>query len=71
MDRTLDLLTLALVPALLPRAIPALLARADAPQIVAHPGEHADLLGPAALESRGGGGAPPPAARSRRGPRPG
>jgi DNA processing protein len=57
MDRTLDFLTLALVPALLPRAIPALLARGDARDIVAHPAEHADLLGPVALESLRGGDA--------------
>lgn len=51
MARTFDLLTLALVPALVPRAVWALLARADLVEVLAHPEEHGDLLPRAALES--------------------
>lgn len=49
MAETFDLLTLAVVPALVPRAFSALLARADIADVLAHPDEHGDLLPDPAL----------------------
>ncbi len=51
MDSTLDLLTLALVPGLGPRASRALAARGPLAEVLARPAEHADLLGAPALEA--------------------
>ena len=51
MDSTLDLLTLACVPGLGPRASRELAARGPLAGVLARPGEHADLLGAPALDA--------------------
>jgi DNA processing protein len=51
MTRSFDLLTLAVVPAIVPRVVSALLARGDLEDVLAHPDEHGDLFSEAALES--------------------
>lgn len=50
MAETADLLTLALLPALTPRAARALLARGALADVLARPDEHEDLFSPAAVE---------------------
>jgi DNA processing protein len=57
MDSTLDLLTLALVPGLGPRAARELAARGPLAGGLSRPGEHADLLGAPALEALRSGSA--------------
>jgi DNA processing protein len=57
MDSTLDLLTLAFVPGLGPRAATALAARGALLEVLGRPGEHADLLGRPALEALRSGAA--------------
>ena len=57
MDSTLDLLTLAFVPGLTPRAAGELLARGRLSEALARPAAHADLLGSPALEALRSGGA--------------
>jgi len=57
MDSTLDLLTLALVPGLAPRAAGELLGRGPLAEALARPAPHADLLGPPALEALRSGSA--------------
>ncbi len=49
MDSTFDLLTLALLPAVRPRAVREILLRGPLAEAVERPDRHADLLGPAAL----------------------
>jgi len=51
MDSTLDLLTLAVAPGLTPRAMRELAARGPLATALARPAEHADVLGPPALEA--------------------
>jgi DNA processing protein len=51
MARSFDLLTLALVPALVPRVVSTLLARGHLADALAHPDEHGDLLPEAARQS--------------------
>jgi DNA processing protein len=51
MDSTLDLLTLALVPGLTPRAASEILGRGPLAETLARPAPHADLLGLPALEA--------------------
>ncbi len=51
MDSTFDLLTLALVPGLGPRAAHELASRGPLAEALARPGEHADLLAAPALEA--------------------
>jgi DNA processing protein len=48
-DSTFDLLTLALLPGLAPRALHELSARGALAAVLERPGEHADVLGPGAL----------------------
>jgi DNA processing protein len=57
MDSTLDLLTLASVPGLGPRASSALAARGPLAGVLARPGEHADLLDAPALDALRSGSA--------------
>jgi DNA processing protein len=56
-DSTLDLLTLAFVPGLTPRAAHELASRGPLAEALAHPGDHADLLSPPALAALRSGGA--------------
>ena len=51
MDSTLDLVTLGFVPRLSPRGASLLLARGPLAPTLAHPEDHADLLGPAGVTS--------------------
>jgi DNA processing protein len=57
MDSTFDLLTLALLPAVAPRAAREILLRGQLAQALESPEPHADLLGPAALEALRSGAA--------------
>ena len=57
MDTTFDLLTLALVPGLSPRAARELASRGPLAEALERPGEHADLLGVPAREALRSGAA--------------